>query len=300
MELRHLRYFVVVAEEQNVTRAAARLHVSQPPLSRQIRDLEEELGVELFRRTAKSLALTEAGKIFLIEARSVLLRVDQAVETVRAAAKGDRGRLRVGYAPSLTVEFLPRALRAFERENPGARISLYDLSTEECVRKLTEHKLDVALTARPSKTGMRALTFEKLASYPVCCALAASHPLAGKRLVPWRLLRQERFLLYSREEYPEYLDWMQGLCRAHGFEPRLGEEHDGVNGLMTAVEAGRGVAIVPSSVKCLTGPRLKLLPLTPSSPALIVGAVHGHPVSRLVETFIHAVSLAAKNKELKL
>src|SRR5277367_1538484 len=90
MELRHLRYFVVVAEEQNVTRAAERLHVSQPPLSRQIRDLEEELGVELFRRTAKSLALTEAGKIFLREARAVLLRTDQAVEAVRAGARGER------------------------------------------------------------------------------------------------------------------------------------------------------------------------------------------------------------------
>src|SRR5271155_3857791 len=108
MELRHLRYFVVVAEEQNVTRAAERLHVSQPPLSRQMRDLEEELGVELFRRTAKSLALTEAGKIFLPEARAVLLRAEQAVQTVRAMAKGERGQLRVGYAPSLTVEFLPR------------------------------------------------------------------------------------------------------------------------------------------------------------------------------------------------
>jgi DNA-binding transcriptional LysR family regulator len=100
MELRHLRYFVVVAEEQNVTRAAARLRLSQPPLSRQIRDLEEELGVELFRRTAKSLALTEAGKLFLGEARAVLLRAEQAVETVRRMAKGERGKLRVGYAPS--------------------------------------------------------------------------------------------------------------------------------------------------------------------------------------------------------
>src|SRR5471032_1497697 len=130
MELRHLRYFVIVAEEQNVTRAAERLHVSQPPLSRQIRDLERELGVELFRRTAKSLALTEAGKIFLIEARAVILRVDQAVETLLVAAKGNRAKLRVGYAPSLTVELLPKALRLFERDCPGVRVSLHDFSTE--------------------------------------------------------------------------------------------------------------------------------------------------------------------------
>src|SRR5271155_1283153 len=96
MELRHLRYFVVVAEEQNVTRAAERLHVSQPPLSRQIRDLAQELGVSLFRRTAKSLALTEAGKVFLNEARTVLLQVEKAIQTVRTVAAGDRGHLRVG------------------------------------------------------------------------------------------------------------------------------------------------------------------------------------------------------------
>src|SRR5580704_12449127 len=100
MELRHLRYFTAVAEEQNVTRAAARLHVSQPPLSRQIRDLEEELGVQLFQRTAKSIELTEAGKIFLNEARAVLLRADEAVRAVRAVAGAARGQVRVGYAPS--------------------------------------------------------------------------------------------------------------------------------------------------------------------------------------------------------
>ena len=146
MELRHLRYFVVVAEEQNVTRAAERLHVSQPPLSRQIRDLEEELGVELFRRSAKSLALTEAGKIFLIEARAVLLRVDKAIETVRMVARRDRGSLRIGYAPSLTAEFLPRALRLFEAERPGVRVALHDLSSEECLQRIADGKLDLALT----------------------------------------------------------------------------------------------------------------------------------------------------------
>ncbi len=136
MELRHLRYFVVVAEEQNVTRASERLHVSQSPLSRQIRDLEEELGVQLFRRTAKSLALTEPGKLFLNEARAVLLRADKAVQAVRAVAAGQRGQLRVGYAPSLTVELLPNVLRAFETECPGVRVTLHDLSTEECVQRL--------------------------------------------------------------------------------------------------------------------------------------------------------------------
>jgi hypothetical protein len=121
MELRHLRYFVAVAEEQNVTRAAVRLHVSQPPLSRQIRDLEAELGVALFDRGAKAVRLTEAGRVFLTEARVALQRVVDAVQMARAVASGQRGEIHVGYAPSLTVELLPRALRFSGSESRHTR-----------------------------------------------------------------------------------------------------------------------------------------------------------------------------------
>src|SRR5258705_10141211 len=113
MELRHLRYFVAVAEEQNVSRAAIRLHISQPPLSRQIRGLEDELGIALFDRGSKPLRLTEAGRVFRIEARTLLQRAEDAVQMAKAVAGGERGEIHVGYAPSLTVELLPRALRYF-------------------------------------------------------------------------------------------------------------------------------------------------------------------------------------------
>src|SRR3954471_10491905 len=175
MELRHLRYFVAVAEEENITRAAARLHVSQPPLSRQLRDLEEELGVELFTRTAKALRLTEPGRIFLNEAQAALLRVEEAVAAVRAAASGERGKIQVGYAPSLTVELLPRALRRFQQACPGATASLHDLSSEECLQGLQDRSLQAALTAEPVLRGRDEITFEKLASYPVCCAVGETH-----------------------------------------------------------------------------------------------------------------------------
>jgi DNA-binding transcriptional LysR family regulator len=289
MELRHLRYFVVVAEEQNVTRAAERLHVSQPPLSRQIRDLEEELGVELFRRTAKSLALTEAGKFFLNEARAVLLRAEQAVETARAAATGERGRLRVGYAPSLTVELLPKALRSFERKCPGVRVTLHDLSTEECVQRLTSRKLDVALTVRPSRQSMRGLVFEKLISYPLCCAVIATHPLARRRSLRMAQLKQERFVVLSREDYPEYHDWLRELFLPASFEPQLAQECDSATGMIAAVEAGRGVAIVSTSMKCLTGPRVKLVPFVSALPPVVVGALSTKSKSPWVERFIVAV-----------
>jgi LysR family transcriptional regulator, benzoate and cis,cis-muconate-responsive activator of ben and cat genes len=293
MELRHLRYFVVVAEEQNVTRAAERLHVSQPPLSRQIRDLEAELGVALFQRTAKSVALTEAGKIFLNEARAVLLQAEKAVQTVRAVATGERGQLRVGYAPSLTVELLPKALRAFESTSPGVRVTLHDLSTEECVQKLNAKKLDVALTVRPSGSSMRGLNFERLVTYPICCAVAVNHPLAKKRSIALTRLREERLMGYSQQDYPEYFDRLAEIFKPNSFDPHRVEEYDSATGLIAAVEAGRGVALVSTSMKCLTGPRVKLLPISPALAPIVVGALTAKTIPPLSMQFIAAVKKTA-------
>src|SRR6266566_8568199 len=145
MDLRHLGYFVAVAEEQNITRAALRLHVSQPPLSRQIRKLEDDLGIALFDRGAKAVRLTDAGRVFLTEARIVLQRAEDAVQMARAVAGGKRGGIHVGYAPSLTVELLPRALRYFRESNPDVRVQLHDLSTQEMLDGLREGRLHAAL-----------------------------------------------------------------------------------------------------------------------------------------------------------
>src|SRR5688572_29013403 len=136
VELRHLRYFIAAAEEENVSRAALKLHVSQPALSRQIRDLEDELRFPLFERTAKSVRLTDAGRIFLSEARDVLKRAEEAINKARATATGGRGELHVGYAPSPTARILPMALRAFQARMPKVRVRLHDLSSEEIVAGL--------------------------------------------------------------------------------------------------------------------------------------------------------------------
>jgi DNA-binding transcriptional LysR family regulator len=294
MELRHLRYFVVAAEEQNVTRAAERLHLSQPPLSRQIRDLEDELGVELFRRTAKSLALTEAGRAFLPEARAVLLRVDQAADAARAAANRCQGKLRVGYAPSLTAKFLPRALRAFAAEYPGTHVTLHDLSSEECRQKLAARKLDVALTIRPSGAA-KGFRYEEIANVHVACAVGRDHPLARKRSVTLKQLAGEPFVSYAEDEYPEYVARLRQICRAAGFRPNIVGEYDGATGLITAVESGRGIALVAEMLGCLSGPRLSLVPVRPRVPPLGVGAVWPVGAPDLVEKFVQVVAKAARN-----
>jgi DNA-binding transcriptional LysR family regulator len=292
MELRHLRYFVIVAEEQNVSRAARRLHVSQPPLSRQIRDLEEELGLALFQRTAKSVTLTEAGKCFLSEARAVLLRAEAAVQKVRTMVKGDRGELRIGYAPSLTTEMLPTALRRFEQESPGSKVSLHDLSSEECLQKLTVGKLDLALTVPPQRSAMRGLHFEKLSSHPIACALPSSHRLARRRSLRLTELQSEKFLVYARQDYPEYHEVLDKVFRTASFTPRAMEEYDGVTGLISALVAGRGVAMVPTSIKRLAGTCLKLIPLTPPLPPVIVGALFAKEATPLVQRFVSILKQA--------
>ena len=272
MELRHLRYFIGVAEEENVSRAALKLHVSQPALSRQIRDLEEELGFSLLERSAKSVRLTEAGRTFLIEARAVLQRAEVAVKTARSVATGGRGELHVGYAPSLTARILPPALRAFQAELPNVRVKLHDLSTEEMLAGLREGKLQIALVVRLTPALLRGLRFEELARDSICLAVAPKHPLAARRTVTLAEVTREPLITYSRKDYPDAHENLAAMFAAIKSKPRIAEEHDSVSSLIAAVEAGNGVAIAPQSLACTAGPRLKLIPFSPAPAPLIIGA----------------------------
>ena len=296
MELRHLRYFVAVAEAENVSRAALKLHVSQPGLSRQIRDLEDEIGFQLFERSAKSLRLTGAGKVFLTEARAVLQHADEAVKKARAVAGGTGGEINVGYAPSLTVQILPAALRKFQEQFPHVRVALHDLSTEEMLAQLGEKKLQVALTVRPPARLLRGLRCAELARYEMCVALAPQHPLAKLKFVSLEQISREPLIAYSRKDYPEYHEQLEKLFAPFGGKPRLAGEHDGITSLIADVEVGRGFALVPSCVACMAGPRLKLLPLRPALPLIPVAAVWRPELeTELVKKFIAAAAPPENN-----
>ena len=298
MELRHLRYFVAVAEEQNITRAAARLRVSQPPLSRQIRDLEDELGVELLTRSAHSVRLTDAGRHFLGEAKAVLRSAEQAVESTRGVARGLHGEIDIGYAPSLSVDLLPRALQIFQEECPGVRVKLHDLTTEELVSGARDRRLHVALVIRPGPAALRGLTFDVLRTYPVRVAVSPTHALARARGVELDRLRSERLIGYTRKDYPEYHAWVNALF--DGKIPQLAEEHDSVSSLIAAVESGRGVALVSQSLACLAGPRLKLRPLQPAPQPMSVGAVYlSEGASAATHRFVASAKRAASLVERK-
>ena len=289
MELRHFRYFVAVAEEENVSRAALKLHVSQPGLSRQIRDLEDEIGFQLFERSAKSLRLTEAGKIFLVEARAVLLHADDAVKKARAVSGGTSGEINVGYAPSLTVQILPAALREFQEKFPNVRVALHDLSTEEMLAQLGEKKLQVALTVRPPAKLLRGLRFEELARYALCVAVAPKHPLAKAKSISLEQISREPLIAYSRKDYPEYHAMLAKLFAPVGRRPRIAGEHDSGTSLIAAVESGCGIALVPECLACMVGPRLKLIRLRDGPPPIPVVAIwRAEGGAELAEHFIEA------------
>ena len=292
MELRHLRYFIAVAEAENVTRAAGRLHVSQPALSRQIRDLEGEIGFLLLQRSAKSVRLTPAGRVFLTEARAVIERVTAAVAAARVAADGQSGEIQVGYAPSLTVQILPQALRSFQNEFPGVRVALHDLSTGEMLAQLRAGKLDVALLVQPPEKSLRGLHWDELARYPLCAAVSPQHPFAGRKVVALAAAAGEPLIAYNRRDYPEYHAQTVVLFAGIGAKPHIAEEHEGVTGRIAAVEAGRGIALVPGSLACMVGPRLKIIPLDPAPPPLLVGAAsRTDHRTETVQKFIAAAAL---------
>jgi DNA-binding transcriptional LysR family regulator len=291
MELRHFRYFVAVAEEENVSRAALRLRVSQPGLSRQIRDLEEEIGFQLFQRAAKSLRLTDAGRAFLNQARSVLRRADEAVQAARLVAQKPPTEIHVGYAPSLTVHILPQTLRTLQGKFPRVRVILRDLSTEEMLAQLRSEKLQVALMVQPKPRTLRGLNFKELARYPLRVALAPHHRLARARALTLAQVAAEPLLAYSRKEYPEYHKQLAKIFASVRHKPKISEEHDGVTGIIAAVESGAGIALLPSLVSCMVGPRLKLIPLVEAVPEIVIGAVwKKEATSPLVEQFIAAAA----------
>jgi len=273
VELRHLRYFAAVAEEENVSRAALKLHVSQPGLSRQIHDLEDEIGFPLFHRSAKSVRLTEAGRAFLDGARDVMRRAEEAVKAARAVAEGAPGEINVGYAPSLTSLVLPRALRAFQSKFPRVRVALHDLSTEEILTQLRDGRIQLGLMVRPPPRMLSGLEFVELAQYPLRVAMAPNHPLAKAKALRLAQVAAQQLIAYSRTDYPEYHSLLEALFAPARLKPRIAEEHDGVTGIIAAVEGGGGVAIVPSSVERLVGRRMKLVPIAESTKEVVVGAV---------------------------
>ena len=252
IELRHLRYVLAVAEEGNITRAAERLGIRQPPLTRQIRALETELGVILFRRLPRGVRVTEAGRAFVDEAAAIVARAAGLAETARRAARGEQGRIAIGFTSSSAFHpFVTRVIRAFRQMWPGVLIALEEGSTGELVRALQEERLDAAFVRSP-KADAAGLRVEPLLAEPMVAALPAGHGLSrtGGRIA-LAALAGETFVLYRRPAGPGLYDAILAACHAAGFNPEIGQEAPRLPSSLSLVAAGLGVSIVPASMRRL-------------------------------------------------
>ena len=251
MELRHLRYFVAVAEERHFGRAAERLHIAQPPLSQQIRRLETELGEPLLYRTTRRVELSPAGEVLLERARAILAAVDSAVDDARRAARGEYGRLAIGFTGSSTYAMLPSLAAAMREELPGVVLDLHgELLTPAQVARLIAGTLDVGLLRPPVRE--RGLSTEVLHSEPLLAVLPETHPLANAEAVPLEQLKDDRFVTYPSHFRSVVHDAVEDACAAHGFVPIAAHEVGETATLVSFVAAGLGVSLVPASVSKMT------------------------------------------------
>lgn len=275
MELRHLRYFVAVAEMENVSRAATqRLHVAQPSLSRQIRDLEDEVGVPLLERTARAVRLTDAGRAFLEEARAILKHTDEALLRARTVGGKRETELHLGDFPLATARIMPRLLRNFQKAMPNVHIKLHDWPVEKDIAAVRDGKLHLAIII-PPLTGnwRRELRFEELTSLRVCLAVSCDHPFAQRRSVSLTEAACEPFIGLLQEEYPQHRVYVEAIFARLKDKPRFVEEHDGWAGLFSAVDAGTGVAIASNAFDYAFGDRVKLVPLRPEPKRVPLGII---------------------------
>ena len=254
MELRHLRYFVAVAEERHITRAAERLGIQQPPLSQQIRALEAELGTPLLRRHPRGVELTQAGEALLAEARAVLEQVERAVTVTRRAGRGEAGRIGLGFTSSASFHpLVPAMVRAYRDAFPLVALSLEESGTSELVEALVQQRLDAAFVRSPIGAAS-GIAVHSILEEPMVAALPAGSPLAVARArhpLPLAALAGEIFILYRRPLGPGLYDAIIAACQRAGYSPNIGQEAPRMLATLSLVAAGLGVTLVPQSMRRL-------------------------------------------------
>lgn len=256
MDLRQLTYFVAVAETQHLGRAAERLHLSQPPLTRHIQQLEAELEVQLFKRTPRGMELTHAGEELLRDARNIRGLVAQATERVQRAARGQAGRLDVGVYGSATFGVVPKVLAAFHATHPDVELVLHHAHTQAQLPALRQGRLHLAFERVLPEEGD--IVVELVAREPLLLGLAAAHPLAALERIPVAALRDEVHLIGTS---PSIAVQALALCRAHGFEPRFAPQVSDVVTATLSAAAGLGVTFVPDSMTNVHFPGVTYRPL---------------------------------------
>lgn len=267
MELRHLRYFVAAAEELNFSRAAARLHVSQPPLSRQIHDLEREIGAALFDRNRRRLQLTPAGKSFFGHAKQILAQTERATRLARAASQGKTGQLTVALLSPLSGFFTPPAIRNFRQRFPLVDVTITEMVPREQVEALLDHRIDIGFVPRCEAQFKKGITLEPIAQVGVVLALSPMHALASSRRISFQKLANESFVALSRSSAPAMHDLIRDLLRAQGIEPEIAKESDQPQAILDSVASGIGVSVLPEFFQRYRS-EVVFRPLSPDPPKI--------------------------------
>jgi DNA-binding transcriptional LysR family regulator len=271
MELRHLRYFVAVAESLHFGQAASRLEIAQPSLSHQIRQLETELQTTLLRRTKRHVELTEAGRMFLDEARDVLARADRAAVIARRVGRSDAPRLRVGVGYCMDQSDVAAAVGIFNARHPVVQVELKTMSVPSQLAALHESRLDVGFVRPPvSDPG---LLSEVVIREPLVVALPLRHRLASKSRIPLTALSNEAFVLPPRDVIPVFHDAVLRLCREAGFIPHAPHEADHLQMILAMIASGAGVGLVPTTARKFKHHRVAYRPIDPSPDDLEISIV---------------------------
>ena len=245
MELRHLRYYVAVAEELHFGRAAIRLHMAQPPLSQQIKKLEEELGVQLLARTRRKVEMTPAGLLFLDEARLTLQQAERARRIAVEADKGIRGRLRIGFVTSASYSILPVVIRRFRKENPFIDLELVDMSPSQQIEALENGTIDAGLLRPPVESKMK---LETILEEPLVMALPLEHRKADQQAVDLKSLAEDAFVLFPRHHGPGLFDVIMNACHEAGFARQVSYSPNEMQTILAYVAGGLGISLVPQSM----------------------------------------------------
>lgn len=296
MELRHLCYFVAVAEELNFTRAAERLGISQPPLSSQIRQLEKKLGTPLFHRRTRSVELTDAGKLLLEEARVILRQVETAETGVQRRARGETGQLVVGSAGATYFHpLIPAIIREYGKRYPDIVLAPQASNTSLLVARLHAGQVDIALI-RPPIDDSDGLAIEPLVNEDTVVILPNGHILCGLASVPLAALAKETFVMYPRGLNPGNYDSVVAACRRAGFDPTLGQEAPQIVSVIPLVAAGLGVSVVPRSTARILSDEVCYRPINGVAPhAEICLAYCRHDASRAVQNFVAVARRAIRD-----
>lgn len=251
MELRHLRYFVAVADEMSITKAAKQLHLAQPSLTRQVKNLEAELHVALFRRDNKRLELTEEGQFFLVRARRLLSQAELDVDDLRSHGRGESKPLKIGYMLDMQYDLLPITLSAFRKVWPKVSLNLMEMTAAEQIQALHRNKIQIGFVREPGVPSLVGLQNEVITKCKMMAVVPDTHPLKENAPIRLKDLANKAFISLSEDDYPGSREWLNRVCNEAGFTPNVTHESNSTSTMIHLVALEMGVALLPQSCQRL-------------------------------------------------